>query len=104
MTKNNELGGPGRTACGVDAVDKERAPARANDHGPSGWRLSQKAPWDAYGRDARRLATGSLGRPMDGTPMEGTPMEGRDAGRTGAPMEGRCSGCRWWHSRSRRGG
>src|SRR5262245_25642607 len=71
---NNELSGD---SCGVDPVDKERAPARANDHGPSGWRSSQKAPWDAYGRDARRLSTGSLWTPMDGTPMDGTPMDAR---------------------------
>src|SRR5262245_28702334 len=91
MTKNNELGGPGRTACGVDPVDKERAPARANDHGPSGWRSSQKAPWDAYGRVARRLSTGSLwtGRPeaIDGKPMDGMPG-GYRRGSRWTPMDG----------------
>src|SRR5262245_53531290 len=48
MTKNSELGGPGRTACGVDP--DSAALAQAKDRGPSGWRSSKSCfgtPMDA---------------------------------------------------------
>src|SRR5262245_34352304 len=101
MTKNSELGGPGRTACGVDPGVKSAALAQAKDRGPSGWRRAKGAPghlWRGHLWKGRLWKAGTLDERTCGRRSRPGCEAGRHGGRVRWDTYGGHAGSLTWNA------